>query len=424
MASSDYLQFLKDELRNDDQSVRLAAVSRAYLVAHAIGPKRTVEELIPWLFDVSKCQTYLNDDEFLFRCGEQYIQLMGLTGGNHLCFAAPIEWLAYQEETVIREKAIEGIKLVCRGGRVNIQQDILPILQRLASAEWFTARLSVCGLFPAVYVGVNDTYKVELRKLFNQLAADETPMVRRSAANHLAEFVSVVDKQGCIMDLIPTYRNLAADDTQDIIRTSCVEVSANLVKYHFKGDHEGAKQHILSVISNALEDRSWRVRLRVAEKFAKLCEGLGADITGNFMLGPFANMLKDIEQEVRTAATKAIGDLLEADLLTAEQMQSYIVSYFQVLALDASQNVRAAVAKVIGLTGKRLGKAVAELRIRLDKRRVSRGPIIHGYFRSRRLCRFRARPGELLTFERHQRPHYGQALAHPSCGSRTTANTG
>eukprot|EP00392_Amoebophrya_sp_AT5.2_P014077 g14215.t1 len=88
--------------------------------------------------------------------------------------------------------------------------------------------------------------------------------------------------------------------------------------------------------------------------------GLGADIMANFMLQPFALLLKDIEQEVRTAATKAIGDLLEADLLTPDQMQSYVVSYFQVLAMDSSPNVRAAVAKVIGLTGKKLGRDMTQ----------------------------------------------------------------
>ncbi|CAD7945122.1 unnamed protein product [Amoebophrya sp. A120] len=360
MASVDWLHFFKEEIKNDSQRIRLQAVSRAHQIAYAIGTRRTVDELIPFLYESSKKQDYFNDDEFLFRTGEQYILLLDFVGGNHLCLLEAVQWLALQEETVIREKAIEGIKEICIRGRVNVQQDVLPTLVKLSQAEWFTARLSVCGLFAAVYARVSETQKTELRKLYNNLAADETPMVRRSAAHHLAEFVKVVDKQNCVADMIPVYRNLAADDTQDVIRTSCIETSANLVQLQFKGDPEGSKQHILPIITAALEDRSWRVRLKVAERFAVLCEGLGQDAMTQFLLAPFSNMLKDIEQEVRTAATKAIGDLLEADLLTQDQIQSYVVNYFQILALDNSQHVRAAVAKIIGPTGKKLGRDMTQ----------------------------------------------------------------
>ena len=67
----DWLGFFKEEIVNEDQRVRLDAVSRSALVANAIGPRRTVDELIPYLFDLTKNNLYLNDDEFLFRTGEQ-----------------------------------------------------------------------------------------------------------------------------------------------------------------------------------------------------------------------------------------------------------------------------------------------------------------------------------------------------------------
>ena len=128
-----------------------------------------------------------------------------------------------------------------------MSEDIVPVLHRLAAAEWFTARLSVCALFQFAYPKATDSQKLELRKLYAHLAGDETPMVRRAAALKLKDFCAVVDKAHITQELLPVYRQLAQDDTQDIIRVACVHTSLVLIENHFKENPEDNKAHTLMV---------------------------------------------------------------------------------------------------------------------------------------------------------------------------------
>ena len=108
MSQPDVLAFYKDEVHNEEQSARLYAIARCHVIAWTIGVKKTVDELLPFLHELSKQTSFLNDDEFLFRLAEQYMILLDYVGGNHGCMIGQVEWLAYQEETVIRDKAVSN----------------------------------------------------------------------------------------------------------------------------------------------------------------------------------------------------------------------------------------------------------------------------------------------------------------------------
>ncbi|EJD47702.1 hypothetical protein AURDEDRAFT_163159 [Auricularia subglabra TFB-10046 SS5] len=56
-----------------------------------------------------------------------------------------------------------------------------PLLKRLSSGESFTPRTSSASLYSPIYPRVNDQIKEEMRRGFNALANDDTPMVRRAA---------------------------------------------------------------------------------------------------------------------------------------------------------------------------------------------------------------------------------------------------
>ena len=55
------------------------------------------------------------------------------------------------------------------------------------------------------------------------------------------DFVPVLDKQSTIVDILPVYKQLAQDDTQDIIRVACVLVTLVLLEKHFKDSADGGK---------------------------------------------------------------------------------------------------------------------------------------------------------------------------------------
>ena len=78
-------------------------------------------------------------------------------GGPDFAFSLlpPLETLASVEETVVREKAVEAL---CKVGetfpREHVVEHYLEMLKRLAGGDWFTSRVSSCGLFATAYAHV------------------------------------------------------------------------------------------------------------------------------------------------------------------------------------------------------------------------------------------------------------------------------
>ena len=67
----------------------------------------------------------------------------------------------------------------------QIDHSYMPAVKRLSAGDWFTSRTSACGLFAPIYAKSGPSQE-ELRKLFAQLCQDDTPMVRRAAANNFS----------------------------------------------------------------------------------------------------------------------------------------------------------------------------------------------------------------------------------------------
>ncbi len=53
--------------------------------------------------------------------------------------------------------------------------------------------------------------KAELRQLYTQLCRDETPMVRRAAAQKLGGFAKVVERDYVSRELMPLFTDLTQD---------------------------------------------------------------------------------------------------------------------------------------------------------------------------------------------------------------------
>ena len=73
----------------------------------------------------------------------------------------------------------------------------IPLLKRLTTADWFTGRISACGLYATVYSKCTAEQQNELRTAFAQLILDDTPMVKRAAAKAL-----VVSKKKKLTDMV------------------------------------------------------------------------------------------------------------------------------------------------------------------------------------------------------------------------------
>jgi serine/threonine-protein phosphatase 2A regulatory subunit A len=365
MAGLDFnaMEFFKEEVRNDNAATRLAAVARIHLVASALGPAKSISELLPYLAQIVQEEPLSNDEEFLFNVAKQYAVLMEYINGQFELLMAPLEHLAVQEETVIREQAIQSLCTIVERKPGLVSEYLVPILHRLATKmDFFTARVSACGLFATAYKHATEEQKGGLRKAYTGLCADDTPMVRRAAAYKMRDFIEACDKPGILADLVGVYKQLSQEDTQDTIRVACIHTTLVMAKML---SVEENKVHTVSVIKDASEDRSWRVRLTIARHFHQICVAYGPELTASHLMQPFIGLLKDNEQEVRKEAVKVILVCLDSSdgktpLFSSEQLQEHILPQFQSLGLDAGQPVRAALAQVLGPVAKVVGRDITQ----------------------------------------------------------------
>ncbi|KAI9363418.1 armadillo-type protein [Zopfochytrium polystomum] len=321
---------LIDELKHDDVSLRLNAIRRLGTIALALGVDRTRDELIPFLDE-----SIDDEDEVLLALAEELGGFVDYVGGPqhaHLLLG-PLETLAAVEETVVRDKAVESAAKV---GQVlspqHVEEHFIPMVKRLSLGDWFTSRTSACGLYAPTYHLATPPVQDELRRLFAQLCHDDTPMVRRAAATHLAKLTKKVSKDHIISELIPLFSNLAQDEQDSVRLLTLLRMPES-------------RTLLLSNLRNLCLDKSWRVRYMIAEKFVALSKAVGDEIVREELVTAFVTILKDNEAEVRTAASGQIPGF--SVLIDSETVLREILPCVKDLVTDTSQHVRAAVATQI-----------------------------------------------------------------------------
>lgn len=208
-------------------------------------------------------ETIYDEDEVLLALAEQLGQFTPLVGGPDYvhCLLKPLESLATVEETVVREKAVDSLRLLApEHSNSDLEAHFVPMVKRLAQGDWFTSRTSACGLVSVCYQRVSNATKMELRSLFRTLCTDDTPMVRRAAAAKFGECVKAMEIEHVKSELITLFNNLASDE-QDSVRLLAVEACVTIAGL-FK--HEDVERFLLPSLKLAIDDKSWRVRYVVA----------------------------------------------------------------------------------------------------------------------------------------------------------------
>ena len=118
----------------------------------------------------------------------------------------------------------------------DVADSFVRLVRNLATGDWFTSRISACGLFATAYKklrddGYNGTDTAELRRLFVQLCDDDTPMVRRAVSSNFGTFSLEVEKEHLVSELLPLFTKLSQDD-QDSVRLlavdNCVKIAGLL----------------------------------------------------------------------------------------------------------------------------------------------------------------------------------------------------
>jgi len=365
-ANMDPLAFLKQEEKNGDQHIRVQALERLRYAAFALDSndakrsERIANELVPWLLELCENRVNLGNDELRHKIGLNLCSLAAMMEKDKLACLLPIcQILCEEEESIVREQGLNTLVFLGET-KPDLGPEMYPILKKLVDAEWFTSRLSAIAWMPDLYPILPEAEQKEVIGMYQVMCNDEAPMVRRLAAVQFEKLFLAMPKEtilsgasgaaGNETSLMQTYHSLATDSSQDSIRRSCVDGAVALVGI-FTPDE--IRQHVFQLLQAATEDKSWRVRLKLAQKFSILCQKLQPDQTSQFIVTHFGNLLRDTEQEVRIAATIAIGESVPH--LPAEQLQS-IVPHLQGLAMDTCQTVRACLGKTMGPLCTKLGR--------------------------------------------------------------------
>ncbi|PFH61115.1 hypothetical protein XA68_18179 [Ophiocordyceps unilateralis] len=341
---------LIDELKHDDVLLRLNAIHRLSTIALALGDERARKELIPFLNESVE-----DEDEVLVALSEElgnFIEYVGGPQWGHVLLL-PLENLAAIEEPVVRDKAVESLNKICESlSSQQIEESFVPLTIRLSKADWFTSKVSGCGLYAAPYKKVSPPVQEQLRQQFGLLVHDDTPMVRRQAATNLAKLVKEMPASIVIDEMIDLFQHLVQDD-QDSVRLLTVEILISIAEVVPK-EQQSSHGVLLTSLRKLIEDKSWRVRYMIADRFEKIAKAVDDEVVSRDLVPAFVKLLKDNEAEVRTAIAGQIPGFCA--LVDRATLLNDIMGSIEDLVSDNSQHVRAALGTQISGLAPILGK--------------------------------------------------------------------
>lgn len=166
-------------------------------------------------------------------------------------------------------QAVESLNKVCEQlSEGQVEEHFVPLVLHLSKADWFTSKVSATGLYSTPYRKAAEGLQQSLRQHFGNLVHDETPMVRRQAANNLAKFVKEMQTDVIIEEMIPLFQYLANDD-QDSVRLLTVDILIAIAE-EIPKEQQPSHGVLLTSLRNLFEDKSWRVRYMVADRYEKV----------------------------------------------------------------------------------------------------------------------------------------------------------
>lgn len=98
-------------------------------------------------------------------------------------------------------------------------------------------------------------------------------MVRRQAATNMAKFVKEMPAAIVVEEMIPMFQHLAQDD-QDSVRLLTVEILISIAEVVPK-EQQSSHGVLLTSLRSLIEDKSWRVRYMIADRFEKVSDMQG-----------------------------------------------------------------------------------------------------------------------------------------------------
>lgn len=333
------LNFFTEELNSDNVHHRLFAANNISLVAAAMGPEHARTDLMTFLKTANQLDGEVQMS--LAGCLGSLVKYVGGPEHAHVLLG-PLIILASAEESIVRDKAIESMGMVCNEIPAgNADNSLMATARDLATAEFFTARSSACAFIVKIYAKVNETNKASLRQIYKSLAKDETPMVRRSALKNLPQLCEDLPANIIVSEIAKDILSNSVNDDEDSVRlllpSSLSVISGKL--------SDSDRESLITTLGKLIvKDGSWRVRSAFANELTSIAKPFNVDVIMNELCPLLFRLLRDPEAETKTAAVKAASGMLSLLTKQGSFVAEKFIPEISTLTSDGSPQVRREVA--------------------------------------------------------------------------------
>ena len=287
-----------DSLKSDIQPIRLFCAKRLTELGKILGIHRIEDELIPFITDL--ILNFEEDGEVLSEYSNQILNLLKTLKQNDILSFIGIrslEILSGNDDEIVRQTSITNLsKLIELLDEQIITNEIFPLMKRLIENDLKT-KMSCCYLFPIVYPKLeNQDIKKELLQVYCEISKDESPSVRRAAADNIKFFCKVQDNE--VINLLFKLYSDFIKDSVDIVKIYTIESTPNLLS---RLPYQSQEKLILNFTKSMAEEKAWRVKYSAIECISKICDHISVASFEKKYVSILMLFLKDQEPEVRCA---------------------------------------------------------------------------------------------------------------------------
>jgi len=274
---------LMQEMQSDQNSVKINSIYRLPVVI-AIESKKPEfkDSLYKWLHEVSANSS----DEVLYAIAFQLGLKETYKVLSDKCLDL-LEGLAQQDETVVREAAVQSIVKLAKDKDADIKIETLhPFLLRLATAHTFQAKVSFINIVNQIMPNYESSTIIDdLQSHLTKLAEDDTPMIRRALANIIGDMIQTNwNKKSA--NYVDVWKNFCGDD-QEAVKILCMNSMAKVMEKCLEKKDTNSDMYVSEMKNVITEkiiafqtDKAWKVKKNLAQKMPELA-GLGFVLLNN-----------------------------------------------------------------------------------------------------------------------------------------------
>ena len=331
-----------ESLKSDNQPIRSFCAKRLTDLGNILGVIRIEDELIPFITDL--ILNFENDGEILSEYSNQILNLLIiLKKNNRLSFIGirSLEILSGNDDEIVRQTAINNLsKLIELLDEQIITNEIFPLMKRLIENDLKT-KMSCCYLFPIVYPKLeNSDIKKELLQVYSEISKDESPSVRRAAADNIKFFCKVEENE--VISLLFKLYNDFIKDSVDIVKIYTIQSTPDLLN---KLSINNQEKLILNFTKSMAEEKAWRVKYSAIECIAKISENINIPSFEKKYVSLLMLFLKDREAEVKCAVLNYFEKFI--NLISINTFKINFLPLFKSISNDNNLHVRSSYANTL-----------------------------------------------------------------------------